>query len=671
MNTNSGWSQVDFATLTNGQTDETITFGAPLLSYATLSEDSTSVQVLMAVNNDWGAGLSGTIYYDNLRITPIIPDLDEDADVDAEDWGIFIGAHNTDLTGLPPSQQFLSGDLDSDGDNDFQDYLIFEAAYDEINGSGAFLGLIPEPAGCGLFLLGVSGILALRRKLKATLAIMALAAVSLTVCPQGAEAQLSNVLLNSWETGLENWTNFNGGAIPGSVDTSTIGATDGTQSLAVTQDEETFSWQAQVNYGTGSAQYDAIAAAVNTGIENFALEFDVTYDTGSIPQGVVTTVSTSVALNSSAGWFEYGGVSGSDGITDETVNVSIPLDQVLNPPTNGDGTWVPANQTGFYQINLGLDGDWGLDPATFYFDNLRLRQLAAPEVLNLEVDRGTGEITVQNNASGTYDFNYYTITSGGSSLDVGGWNSLDDQNLDAVDGPDPGTIAGDSVLEGWDEAGGSGADNLTEAFLLGNSTLNGLETISLGAGYNSAVDAQDLVFQYRDLNRPDSLTFGTVSYVGEPSIIDGDFDNNGLYQCADVDALVAAIVDANNGGTPDLSFDMTGDGTLDINDLDAWRAEAGDVGALTASGNPVQNGDATLDGVVDGQDFVAWNANKFTQTAAWCGGDFNADGNVDGQDFILWNANKFTSADGVNAVPEPQAWGILLLGLLLVSCRKN
>ncbi|MEM8680803.1 MAG: hypothetical protein AAGF97_15750, partial [Planctomycetota bacterium] len=489
--------------------------------------------------------------------------------------------------------------------------------------------------------------------------------------PNPTQAQLADVLLNSWETGLESWTTVGFGNIPGSVGTSTIGATDGTQSLAVTQDEETFSWQAQVNYGVGSPQYDAISTAVDVGLENYALEFDVTYDSSSIPQGLVSTVSNSVALNSSAGWFEYGGISASTGDIDETVNVSIPLDQVLNPPTNGTGTWVPGSQTGFYQINFGLDGDWGLDPATFYFDNLRLRQLAAPEVLNLEVDRATGEITVQNTATGTYDFNYYTITSGGSSLDVGGWNSLDDQNLDAIDGNDPGTVAGDSFLEGWDEAGGSSATNLTEAFLLGSSTLTGMQTLSLGNGYNSGVDAQDLVFQYRDMTRPDSLTIGTVSYVGEPSVVDGDFDNNGLYQCADVDALVAAIVDVNGGGTPDLSFDMTGDGNIDLDDLTAWLAEAGDVGGLTANGNPVQPGDATLDGVVDGQDFVAWNQSKFTVNPAWCGGDFNADGNVDGQDFIIWNQNKFTTADGVHAVPEPHAMALLTMSALLVLFRRK
>ena len=160
---------------------------------------------------------------------------------------------------------------------------------------------------------------------------------------------------------------------------------------------------------------------------------------------------------------------------------------------------------------------------------------------------------------------------------------------------------------------------------------------------------------------------GSPGFVpsGNPTV-DGDFDDNGLYECADVDALVATIVAGNN----DPNFDLNSDGVVDITDLDLWRTEAGAV--LNASGNPILTGDANLDGSVDGQDFIAWNNNKFQNLAAWCSGDFNADGAVDGQDFIVWNNNKFTSADGVQGVPEP-AGATLLVTLLmgLVWRRKN
>ncbi len=125
----------------------------------------------------------------------------------------------------------------------------------------------------------------------------------------------------------------------------------------------------------------------------------------------------------------------------------------------------------------------------------------------------------------------------------------------------------------------------------------------------------------------------------QEEVVDGDFNNDGLFDCSDIDGLVAAIAVA----THNPSFDLTGDGLVNLADRDAWLAEAGEVNL--GIGRVYLLGDATLDGVVDGQDFIRWNTNKFTSGTGWCGGDFTADGVTDGQDFIVWNTNKFTSAD--------------------------
>ena len=114
---------------------------------------------------------------------------------------------------------------------------------------------------------------------------------------------------------------------------------------------------------------------------------------------------------------------------------------------------------------------------------------------------------------------------------------------------------------------------------------------------------------------------------------------DGIYDCSDIDAVVAQIA----SGSFDLAFDFSGDGLLDIRDVAAWLAEAGH--AQLPSGNAYLFGDANLDGVVDAQDFVVWNSNKFTASAAWCDGDFDANGLVDGIDFVVWNSNKFQTAD--------------------------
>ena len=133
-----------------------------------------------------------------------------------------------------------------------------------------------------------------------------------------------------------------------------------------------------------------------------------------------------------------------------------------------------------------------------------------------------------------------------------------------------------------------------------------------------------------------SVEFGVVLDVN------GDFNNDGAWDCDDIDLLVAEIAAEGTN----LLFDLTGDGVVSIEDIRdpdfGWLRRAGEQNL--GAGRSYLIGDANLDGVVDGFDFISWNANKFTNGAGWCGGDFNADGAVDGQDFILWNQNKFMAS---------------------------
>ena len=152
----------------------------------------------------------------------------------------------------------------------------------------------------------------------------------------------------------------------------------------------------------------------------------------------------------------------------------------------------------------------------------------------------------------------------------------------------------------------------------------------------------------------------SITATGETAL-PGDFDNNGLYQCSDVDELVAQIA----GNSTDLTYDLNADQTVDQDDLAEWLAIAGAENLI--SQNPYLAADADLDGDVDGDDYDAWNTSRFTATAAFCSGDFTADGFIDGQDLLVWNALKFQSADSLSAVPEPAAMPLLLLALL-ASC---
>lgn len=165
--------------------------------------------------------------------------------------------------------------------------------------------------------------------------------------------------------------------------------------------------------------------------------------------------------------------------------------------------------------------------------------------------------------------------------------------------------------------------------------------INLAAGtYYLSIDGVGRDGRYTDYA---SLGFYAISAtIVDPSAIDGDFNDDGSWNVADLDLLVADIV---SGGTP-TTFDLNGDGNVDNLDIDRWLTDAGALN-LT-SGGAYLRGDANLDGFVDGQDFVAWNTNKFTSLAAWSAGDFNASGNIDGSDFVIWNTNKFQAAAAIS-----------------------
>ena len=147
--------------------------------------------------------------------------------------------------------------------------------------------------------------------------------------------------------------------------------------------------------------------------------------------------------------------------------------------------------------------------------------------------------------------------------------------------------------------------------------------------------------------------------LGSETVVLGDFNNDGFWNCDDINALSTAIA----GGSTDLGFDMNSDGSITAADITdpvvGWLAVGGANNPAQTNGNPFLNGDANLSGGVDGSDFGIWNTSKFSSTSAWCSGDFNASGAVDGSDFGVWNANKFSSSDGVSTVPEP-AWSVLL-----------
>ncbi|MEM7314120.1 MAG: PQQ-dependent sugar dehydrogenase [Planctomycetota bacterium] len=159
---------------------------------------------------------------------------------------------------------------------------------------------------------------------------------------------------------------------------------------------------------------------------------------------------------------------------------------------------------------------------------------------------------------------------------------------------------------------------------------------------------------------------GVVYRLVLPTSNTGDFNEDGNYDCTDIDRLTREIASGENGTV----YDLTGDGRVNGDDLDQWLVEAGE--ARFGPGRSYLVGDANLDGAVDTSDFNIWNANKFMPTPEWCSADFNASGEVDVSDFNLWNVHKFQLSDS-SAVPEPSLpVGLLsLLAFLLFTTRNR
>lgn len=174
--------------------------------------------------------------------------------------------------------------------------------------------------------------------------------------------------LHSWESGVEGWQVPSFANKPTSLQQSTSGATAGTHSLAVTQTGSGFSWDAYVNL-TGDA-LNAFSLALSDNHANYRLEFDVTYNTASIPQNSgVTFLNESVAINNASGnWTQVDSLGLTNGHTNQTIHVAIPL-------TSWAGL---AAGSSAYTIYFALNGNWGTSPATVFFDNLRLVNLTAP-----------------------------------------------------------------------------------------------------------------------------------------------------------------------------------------------------------------------------------------------------------------------------------------------------
>ena len=261
-----------------------------------------------------------------------------------------------------------------------------------------------------------------------------------------------------------------------------------------------------------------------------------------------------------------------------------------------------------------------------------------------------------------YGVQEFTVDTTGSYTINTAWDNFDGF-LYLFDSP---FAEDDSVAIASDDDGPGGF--LVDSEIASVSLTAGQSYYLVGTTFDPMAGVTDLVSLKTTILGP-----GFATEVGVA--IDGDFDDNGIYECADIDSLAAEIV----AGTNDPAFDLNGDTVVDLADRDAWLAEAATANGLAS---PYRLGDANLDGTVDVSDFNIWNNNKFTMTSEWCRGDFTGDGSVDVSDFNTWNTNKFTSSDrtvhpdkiassDTNPVPEPTALVLFGIGILCLTGKRR
>lgn len=130
----------------------------------------------------------------------------------------------------------------------------------------------------------------------------------------------------------------------------------------------------------------------------------------------------------------------------------------------------------------------------------------------------------------------------------------------------------------------------------------------------------------------------------------GDYNGSGAFDGEDISLLV----DQFGPATMDSKFDLSGDGMVDMTDVDYWLSEL--------RGTSVGLGDFDLDDDVDVADLAIWAAG-FGLTSDYGQGDLDFDGDSDGTDFLAWQTlrtSAATSSAGLGTIPEPTA--LLLMG---------
>ena len=516
-------------------------------------------------------------------------DLNFNGTIDAGDYGILVANAESDLSGLGSAEAYQLGDLNNDGFNDVIDFGQFKDAFIAANSATAFAQLIagvPEPASalmaaCGALLLGArrrrasdlpsnQSISSPRtnntmrnRTTSAGLTALVAFVLALSALGQEAEAVIFEEFLFD-DTAGTLITAVANNANPGNLfdeDADSIDvATNGLGQLDA-------SLKANTGFGTNYVDVEpGLTTGTIYGVMELTWDFQSALDTAeneeirisltnNNPRGTQITGEFRIVRNDSDQIIINGmaGGTGSSDLPDTLLNggsltqtdkfiaiVAANLDastyEILYSNDGGSsllsagvGNIAPGRVVEAMRMTLNndLSNDNVLIDRVYLTDELPF--VADPDNLTLYVHPKSGYVSIVDATGTAFDIDYYRILSGDDSLIEVNWSSLQDQGLDAVDGPDGGSTAGDGVGETWTEAGGSDAGVLSESFLLSSSVVEESDVLPLGQVFDLSGDEQQLTFEYRDAVTGNVFTGEVV--LGE--LVAGDFNMDGAVDAAD------------------------------------------------------------------------------------------------------------------------------------------